>query len=67
MVASVFVRTNTKIIDNLRQNSELLQHQLEQYAPISRDFITKFAYETYPTLLPVGPALLVSDLSHPES
>ena len=66
-VASVFVHTNTKIIDNLRQNSELLQHQLEQYAPISRDFITKFAYETYPTPLLVGPALLVSGSSHAES
>lgn len=59
-VASVVVNTNTKILENLRQSSELLQHQLEQYAPISGDFITKFAYETYSTPLPIGPALLVS-------
>ena len=65
-VASVFVHTNTKILENLRQSSELLQHQLEQYAPIGGDFITKFAYETYPTPLPVGPALLVSNILHSE-
>ncbi len=60
MVASVVIHTNTKLLENLRQSSEMLQRQLEQYAPISGDFITKFAYETYPTPLPVGPALLVS-------
>lgn len=59
-VASMVVHTNTKILDNLRQGSELLQHQLEQYAPISGDFTTKFAYETCSTPLPIGPALLVS-------
>ena len=62
MVASVVVHTNTKPLENLRQSSKMLQRQLEQYAPISGDFITKFAYETYATPVPVGPALLVSIL-----
>ena len=64
MVASVFVYTNTKLLENLRQSSDMLQRQLEQYAPISGDFITKFAYESYPTPLPVGSPLLVSIFLH---
>lgn len=35
-----------KILTHLKRDSEWLQQQLGQYAPISRDFVTKIAYET---------------------
>ena len=54
------MHTNQDVLDDLNRNSSWLLQQLGQYAPISRDFVTKFAYETYPTPLPIGPALLVS-------
>lgn len=59
-VASIFVRADDKILKHLEQNSEWLQQQLDQYGPISNDFVTKFAYETYPTTLALGTTILVS-------
>lgn len=60
MVASLFIHTNTRVLGSLKRDSEFLQHQLEQYAPISNKFTTIFAYETYPTRLPTGSSKLVS-------
>lgn len=59
-VASIFVRANDKILKHLKRDSEWLQQQLGQYGPISGDFVTKFAYETYPTQMALGKAVVVS-------
>lgn len=59
-VASIFVRVDDKILKHLERDSEWLQQQLGQYGPINRDFVTKFAYETYPTRIALGKTLLVS-------
>ncbi len=61
-VASIFVTTNNGIRQHLERDSEWLQQQLGQYAPISGDFITKFAYEIFPTPIAVGEAIMVSVL-----
>ena len=58
-VASIFVTTNNRIVQHLERDSEWLQQQLGQYAPISGDFITKFAYEIYPTPIAVGKSIMV--------
>ena len=61
-VASMFVTTNNRTLQHLERDSELLQQQLGQYAPISGDYITKFAYEIYPTPIAVGKKIMVSVL-----
>ncbi|MCJ1346709.1 hypothetical protein MMC31_004927 [Peltigera leucophlebia] len=53
-MASIFVTTNNGILQHLERDSEWLQQQLGQYAPISRDFVTKFAYEMLPTPIALG-------------
>ena len=53
-VASMFMTANKRIVQHLERDSEWLQQQLAQYAPISGDFITKFAFEIYPTPIAVG-------------
>lgn len=58
-VASIFVNTNDKLLNILERDSEILQNQLAQYASISMNFMTKFAFETYPTPLVFGKALMV--------
>ena len=58
-VASIFVKKNTRILQHLERDSEWLQQQQGQYAPISGDFITKFAYEIYPTPIAVGKSIMV--------
>ncbi len=58
-LASMFVTTNDRILQHLEKDSEWLQQQLGQYAPISGDFITKFAYEIYPTPIAVGKTIMV--------
>ncbi|KAH0535996.1 hypothetical protein FGG08_007113 [Glutinoglossum americanum] len=58
-VASIFVNTNDKLLSVLERDSETLQNQLAQYTSISTDFVTKFAFETYPTPLVFGKALMV--------
>lgn len=59
-VASIFMTTDNKILKHLEQNSEWLQQQLGQYAPISSDFVTKFAYEMLPTPIALGKTIMVS-------
>ena len=60
-VASIFVKTNDGILQHLERDSEWLQQQLGQYAPISRDFVTKFAYEIFPTPIALGKTVMVSN------
>ena len=59
-LASIFVTTNDRILQHLERDSEWLQQQLGQYAPISGDFVTKFAYKTYPTSIVAGKKIMVS-------
>lgn len=47
-IASLFTDTNHTILRDLQEGSGLLQKQLGQYNHISRDFETKFFFETYP-------------------
>jgi hypothetical protein len=58
-VASIFVKTNSKLLNILERDSEILQQQLAYYNSISSDFETKFAYETKATPLPLGKAMIV--------
>jgi hypothetical protein len=48
-IASMFIPTDNKALRHIDQDSEWLQQQLQQYAPISQSIVTKFAYETMPT------------------
>ena len=61
-VASIFATTNDRVLQHLERDSEWLQQQLGQYAPISRDFVTKFAYEILPTPIALGRMIMVSIL-----
>lgn len=61
-VASIFMTADDKILKHLERDSEWLQQQLGQYAPISRDFVTIFAYEMYPTPIALGRTRMVSFL-----
>jgi len=66
-VASIFVKADDKILQHLKENSQYLQQQLGQYAPISSNFVTKFAYEVYPTPIAFGKAVIVSTESRSDS
>lgn len=59
-MASIFVSTNDRILRNLQKDSELLQSHMTLYNPISRDFVTKFAYETYTTSITGHKSIMVS-------
>ncbi|KAF4966735.1 hypothetical protein FSARC_5600 [Fusarium sarcochroum] len=58
-VASVFVATDERLFKHLERDSEWLLQQLGQYGPISGQFVTKFAYEEYPTSVAPGKRILV--------
>jgi hypothetical protein len=58
-VASVFAAADDRLIKHLDQDSEWLQQQLDQYGPISSDFVTKFAFEEYETPTMLGHSLMV--------
>ncbi|KAK8036599.1 hypothetical protein PG991_001736 [Apiospora marii] len=58
-IASLFMAANNHILRDLERDSEWLQQQLGQYAPISGDFVTKFAYEDYPTRTALGHSIMV--------
>lgn len=60
-VASIFVKADDKIVKHLEKDSEWLQQQLGQYTPISGDFVTKFAYEMYPTTVALGKTIMVGN------
>ena len=59
-VASVFVAADDRLLQHLERDSEWLQQQLGQYGPISGDFVTKFAYETYAMPTALGHSMVVS-------
>lgn len=61
-LGSILMTTNDKLLQHLERDSEMLQQQAGQYAPISADFVTKFAYETYTTRTALGNKTLVSIL-----
>jgi hypothetical protein len=48
------------MLHHLERESEELQRLMRDYAPISGDFRTKFAYETLLTRLPTGTSIMVS-------
>ncbi|KAI2623161.1 hypothetical protein GGR54DRAFT_629751 [Hypoxylon sp. NC1633] len=58
-IASIFVATNDRILQHLGRDSEWLQQQLDQYAPIGGEFVTKFAYEIFETPTLLGHKILV--------
>ncbi|KAF2198403.1 hypothetical protein GQ43DRAFT_163670 [Delitschia confertaspora ATCC 74209] len=58
-VASVFVAVDDRLMKHLERDSEWLQQQLGQYQPISGEFVTKFAYEEYPTPTALGRSIMV--------
>ncbi|KAI1635977.1 hypothetical protein F4809DRAFT_650828 [Biscogniauxia mediterranea] len=58
-VASLFIEADDRILKHLERDSEWLQQQSEQYAPISGDFTTKFAYEQYKTTTALGKRITV--------
>jgi hypothetical protein len=47
-IASVVMVTDKRVVRHIEQDSEWLQQQIQQCAPISQDFVTKFAYEMFP-------------------
>jgi len=59
-VASVFVAADDRLLRHLERDSEWLQQQLGQYGPISGDFVTKFAFESYETPTVLGHSIRVS-------
>jgi hypothetical protein len=62
-IASVFVPPDDRLLRHLERDSEWLQQQLGQYAPISNEFVTKFAFEEYPTRTVLGRSIMVSWVS----
>jgi len=58
-IASIFVQTNKMLLQHLQRDSEWLQLQLNQYLGISDEFVTRFAYETLPTAIPLGKSIVV--------
>jgi hypothetical protein len=59
-IASVFVAADDRLLQHLERDSEWLQQQLGQYGPISGDFVTKFAFEEYPTPITLGKSVMFS-------
>jgi hypothetical protein len=58
-VASIFVKTNHRLLSILERDSEALQQRLGQYTLISVEFETKFAFETKATPLALRQAIIV--------
>ena len=59
-IASLFIAADDHILRHLERDSEWLQQQLGQYGPISAAFVTKFAFEEYPTPTAFGRSIMVS-------
>jgi hypothetical protein len=60
-LASLVVAANDGLLKHLERDSEWLQQQLGQYASISNDFVTKYAFEEYATPTLLGRKILVRD------
>lgn len=50
-VGSVLVTTDDGLLKHMEPDSEQLQRLLGEYGPISREFVTNFAYEECETLI----------------
>jgi hypothetical protein len=61
-IASIFVNADDKILKHLKHDSEFLLQLIDQYGPISGQFVTKFAYETLKTRTILGKDIMVSTL-----
>ena len=48
-IATVFAKTNNRLLKHLRRDSEFLQDQMSQFTLISHRFSTVYAYEEYET------------------
>ena len=59
-VAKAQGHTSDKLLKHLEVHSEILQQQLSEFTSIHRDFKTYFAYETKPTPIVGGVAMVVS-------
>ncbi|KAK8140622.1 hypothetical protein G3M48_003253, partial [Beauveria asiatica] len=57
-VASLVMAADDRLLKHLERDSEWLLQQLGQYGPISNEFVTKFAYETYPTPTVLGRSIM---------
>jgi hypothetical protein len=62
-IASVFMAADDRVLKHLERDSEWLQQQLGQYGPISGDFVTKFAFDKYPTSTILGHSIMVCHIS----
>jgi hypothetical protein len=60
-LASLVVAANDGLLKHLERDSEWLQQQLGQYASISNDFVTKYAFEEYATPTLLGRKIMVRD------
>jgi hypothetical protein len=60
-VASVVMAADDRLLKHLERDSEWLQQQLGQYASISNDFVTKYAFEEYATPTVLGRRIMVRD------
>lgn len=60
-IASSVAKADTRILEDLERDSQLLSTQLGQYQAISGQFVTKFAYETLKTKTVFGHSLMVCD------
>lgn len=63
-VASLVMPANDRLLKHLERDSEWLQQQLGQYASISNDFVTKYAFEEYETPTVLGHKIMVRDFVH---
>lgn len=63
-IAFISETADDKTVKDLERDSELLQQQLGQYGLVRGDFITKFAYETYPTQVALGKKTMVSKVRY---
>jgi hypothetical protein len=59
-VASLFRNTSTALLEHLERDSEWLELQLQQYNAISSEIFTIFCFESYPTPIIAGKAMMVS-------
>ncbi|KAJ5566730.1 uncharacterized protein N7459_010112 [Penicillium hispanicum] len=57
-IASLFVSTSDRLLQDLRQGSSWLQLQLMQYGQISNDFETIYAYEQFTTWI-IGREIMI--------
>ena len=62
-IAKAQGHTSDNLLKHLEVHSELLQQQLSEFTSIGQEFEMYFAYETKPTPIVGGMAMLVSFLS----